>query len=157
MKSFQSFEVNVPFRDDGNGNPDWTTFQDVWWTLQDVIKEFEAKDLFPMDMVTEVRLVGGSSRLLDSYYGNKHGTISIDPIGSLMVPNWLWDEFKAAVFERFQKFSTDGGKVRMVRAYGKLRIKEMLAIYFYSYFSRGLIWAKKPLLKWQGRGLRITS
>ncbi len=30
-------EVNVPIRDDGHGNPDWKTVQEVFWLYNDVV------------------------------------------------------------------------------------------------------------------------
>ncbi len=33
----QNMEIVVPIRDDGNGNPDWSTIQEVFWIYQDVV------------------------------------------------------------------------------------------------------------------------
>ncbi len=52
----------------------FTNLKDIFFQ----ITEYEEQDLYPVDTVVEMRLVGSSDMLLAPYYGNEYGTISIE-------------------------------------------------------------------------------
>ncbi len=33
----RAMEMNIPIRGDGEGNADWATVQEAWWTVQDLV------------------------------------------------------------------------------------------------------------------------
>jgi hypothetical protein len=109
------FQLNIPIPDDGEGNPDWTIIQKAWWDCQDLIKSYEAQDLYPMDYAMEMRLLSDSDMLLAPYYGNKHGTVSVEICSSALVPKDVWEDFKvdlATVWSKYKDHKDQPLKMR---------------------------------------------
>ena len=45
-------------------------------------------------MTLELRIMGGSDVTMAPQYGNKHGTLSIEPVSTRMVHEEVWEDFK---------------------------------------------------------------
>ena len=52
------------------------------------------KGNYGCDMTLEMRVMGSSDATLAPYRGNKHGTISIEPVSTSVVPEHIWEDFK---------------------------------------------------------------
>ena len=45
-------------------------------------------------MALELRIMGGSDVTMAPQYGNKHGTLCIEPVSTRMVHKEVWEDFK---------------------------------------------------------------
>ena len=106
----KTMEMNIRIPE-VNGQPDWSVVQLGWWTVQDLIKEYESRGEYPVDMVMEVRLTGGSDVYLAPMYGNEHGTVSIEVASSPLVPVDVWERFKGDLAATWRS-NFEGLKVR---------------------------------------------
>ena len=71
--------------------------------------------MYPIDVVIEMRLTGHSDLFLAPYYDNAHGTVSIEVCCSPIVPEWLWEQFKADLGAAWQGFNDGREGVRKAR------------------------------------------
>lgn len=58
-------------------------------------------------MALELRIMSGSEVTLAPQYGNKHGTLSIEPVATRMVEKEVWEDFKeelAKIWMSYQDF-----------------------------------------------------
>lgn len=60
----------------------------------DLIEESAQRGVFAVDMALELRVMGGSDVLMAPQYGNRHGTLSIEPVSTRMVHKEVWEDFK---------------------------------------------------------------
>ena len=111
----KAMEVNIPIPDDGSGNPDWSIVQRAWWAGQDVIHSYEDNGSYPIDYAMEMRLMSGSNIYMAPYYGNDHGTVSIEVVSSTLIPNDLWEDFKISIANAWTKLTDRDGNPLKIR------------------------------------------
>ena len=76
------------------GEPDWSIVSRAWWDAVDLIEESEKDGVFAVDMALELRIMGGSDVLMAPQFGNKHGTLAIEPVSTRIVHRQIWEDFK---------------------------------------------------------------
>jgi hypothetical protein len=111
----KAMELNIPIPDDGNGNPDWTIVQRAWWSGQDLVKSYEDNGSYPIDFAMEMRLMSGSDVYMAPYYGNEHGTVSIEVVSSTLIPIALWEDFKNSLATVWSKLTDNQGRALKIR------------------------------------------
>jgi hypothetical protein len=111
----KAMEMNIPIPDDGNGKPDWTIVQRAWWAGQDLIKSYEDNGSYPIDFAMEMRLMSGSDIYMAPYYGNVHGTVSIEVVSSTLIPNDVWEDFKTSLATVWSKLTDNQGNELKIR------------------------------------------
>jgi len=111
----KAMELNIPIPDDGNGNPDWTIVQRAWWSGQDLVKSYEDNGSYPIDFAMEMRLMSGSDVYMAPYYGNEHGTVSIEVVSSTLIPIDLWEDFKNSLATVWSKLTDNQGRALKIR------------------------------------------
>ena len=82
----------VPFFSDGG--PDFSIVSKAWWDAIDLIQQSGNDKIFACDMALELRIMGGSDVTMAPQYGNKHGTLCIEPVSTRMVHKDVWEDFK---------------------------------------------------------------
>ena len=80
-----------PFSD---GGPDFSIVSKAWWDAIDLIQQSGNDKVFACDMALELRIMGGSDVTMAPQYGNKHGTLCIEPVSTRMVHKEVWEDFK---------------------------------------------------------------
>jgi hypothetical protein len=63
----------------------------------------------------EMRLMSGSGVYMAPYYGNAHGTVSIEVVSSTLIPNDLWEDFKSSIATAWAKLTDHSGQSLKIR------------------------------------------
>merc|ERR1719167_1982031 len=103
----QEMEMQIPIPSLEDGSPDWSIVSRAWWDAVDLIERSEARGVFACDMALELRVMGGSDVLMAPQFGNKHGTLSIEPVSTRIVHKEVWEDFKdelAKVWMSYKEF-----------------------------------------------------
>ena len=90
-----------------DGSPDWSIVSRAWWDAVELIEKSEEAGVFAVDMALELRVMGGSQVLMAPQYGNKHGTLAIEPVSTRIVHKEIWEDFKeelAKVWMSYKEF-----------------------------------------------------
>eukprot|EP00092_Neocalanus_flemingeri_P004988 GFUD01005364.1.p1 GENE.GFUD01005364.1~~GFUD01005364.1.p1 ORF type:complete len:633 (+),score=187.91 GFUD01005364.1:112-1899(+) len=90
----QEMEMEIPIPSLENGDPDWRIVCQAWWDAVDLIEKSEKDGVFAVDMALELRIMGGSNVLMAPQYGNRHGTLAIEPVSTRIVHKEVWEDFK---------------------------------------------------------------
>ena len=77
-----------------DGGPDFSIVSKAWWDAIDLIQQSGKAGVFACDMALELRIMGGSDVTMAPQYGNKHGTLCIEPVSTRMVRKDVWEDFK---------------------------------------------------------------
>jgi len=85
-------EIPVPSLEDGSA--DWSIVSKAWWDAVDLIEDYQKRGIFAVDMALELRVMGGSEVLMAPQFGNKHGTLAIEPVSTRIVDKAIWEDFK---------------------------------------------------------------
>ena len=75
----------------------------------DLIEKSEADGVFAVDMALELRIMGGSNVLMAPQYGNKHGTLAIEPVSTRIVHKEVWEDFKEKLAEVWMNYKDYDG------------------------------------------------
>lgn len=105
-------EIPIPELD---GRPDWTFVRKVWWDAVDMIQQSATDQKYGCDMTLEMRVMGSSNSTLAPYRNNKFGTISIEPVSTMMVPKEIWEEFKIRLANKWASYRDGDGSPLKVR------------------------------------------
>ena len=57
-------------------------------------------------MALELRVMGGSDVTMAPQHGNKHGTLSIEPVSTRMVHKEVWEDFKEELAKVVSTFTS---------------------------------------------------
>ena len=90
-----------------DGGPDFGIVSQAWWDAVDLIQKSANDKIYACDITLDMRVMGGSDVTMAPQYGNKHGTVTIEPISSRMVHKEVWEDFKdklAKVFMSYKDF-----------------------------------------------------
>merc|ERR1711970_1155516 len=112
--SVKAAELIVPIPELENGEPDWRILQEVVFDMQQVYNEFLSRDLYPMDLAMENRMMAGSDMLMAAQYGNKW-SLAIEIASSPLVPEDLWLDFKNALATKWKNYYDREGNRLKVR------------------------------------------
>ena len=77
-----------------DGGPDFSIVSKAWWDAIDLIERKKLDNIHVCDMCLELRIMGGSDVTMAPQFGNKHGTLSIEPVATRMVTKEVWEDFK---------------------------------------------------------------
>ena len=77
-----------------DGEPDFSIVSKAWWDAIDLIEKSANDKIYACDMALELRIMGGSDVTMAAQHGNKHGTLSIEPVSTRMVHKEVWEDFK---------------------------------------------------------------
>ena len=75
------------------------------------------KDVFAVDMALELRIMGGSDVLMAPQYGNKHGTLSIEPVSTRIVHKEIWEDFKEELAKVWMSYKDFDGSLLLSRVH----------------------------------------
>ena len=68
-------------------------------------------------MALELRVMGGSDVTLAAQYGNKHGTLSIEPVSTRMVHQEVWEDFKEELAKTWMYYRDFDGSLLNTRVH----------------------------------------
>ena len=95
----------------------------------DLIEKSEEAGVFAVDMALELRVMGGSQVrhfltfltfltstltissqvLMAPQYGNKHGTLAIEPVSTRIVHKEVWEDFKVELAKKWMNYRDHDG------------------------------------------------
>ena len=81
----------------------------AWWDAVDLIEESEKDGVFAVDMALELRIMGGSDVLMAPQFGNKHGTLAIEPVSTRIVHKEVWEDFKEKLAQVWMSYKDYDG------------------------------------------------
>ena len=151
MFTVQEMEMQIPIPSLEDGSPDWSIVSRAWWDAVELIQRSEEKGVFAVDMALELRVMGGSDVLMAPQFGNKHGTLSIEPVSTRIVHKEVWEDFKEELAKVWMSYRDFDGSLLLSRVHWAkesprvVTIDEVgasggsglvfLFIYLFSYFS----------------------
>ena len=68
-------------------------------------------------MALELRIMGGSDVTMAAQYGNKHGTLSIEPVSTRMVHQEVWEDFKEELAKVWMSYRDYDGSLLNTRVH----------------------------------------
>ena len=83
----------------------------------DLIEESEKAGVFAVDMALELRIMGGSNVLMAPQYGNKHGTLAIEPVSTRIVHKEVWEDFKEELAKVWMNYKDYDGTPLLSRVH----------------------------------------
>ncbi|XP_023333091.1 uncharacterized protein LOC111704928 [Eurytemora carolleeae] len=108
----REMEMEIPIPSLEDGSPDYSIVSKAWWDGVHLIQEYEKRGIFAVDMALELRIMGGSDILMASQFGNKHGTLAIEPVSTRIVDKEIWEDFKEDLARVWMGYKDwDGSKV----------------------------------------------
>ena len=110
-------EMQIPIPSLEDGSPDWSIVSRAWWDAVDLIQKSAEKDVFAVDMALELRIMGGSDVLMAPQYGNKHGTLSIEPVSTRIVHKEIWEDFKEELAKVWMSYKDFDGSLLLSRVH----------------------------------------
>jgi hypothetical protein len=109
------FQIPIPGKIDpktGEEGPDFDVVRKAWW---DVIKLVYEDDDSPMRLTLEMRIMGNSELIMAPQRGNKWGTVSIEVLSILDVPQKEWVGFLQKVADLWLSYKDEKGVLLNVR------------------------------------------
>ena len=89
----------------------------AWWDAVDLIEKSEEAGVFAVDMALELRVMGGSQVLMAPQFGNKHGTLAIEPVSTRIVHKEVWEDFKVELAKVWMKYRDHDGSLLKSRVH----------------------------------------
>ena len=108
-------QIPIPSLEDGS--PDWSIVSRAWWDAVDLIQRSEEQGVFAVDMVLELRIMGSSDVLMAPQFGNKHGTLSIEPVSTRIVHKEIWEDFKEELAKVWMSYKDFDGSLLLSRVH----------------------------------------
>ena len=68
-------------------------------------------------MALELRVMGGSQVLMAPQYGNKHGTLAIEPVSTRIVHKEVWEDFKVELAKKWMNYRDHDGTLLKSRVH----------------------------------------
>ena len=99
------------------GDPDWSIVSQAWWDAVDLIEKSEKDGVFAVDMALELRVMGGSNVLMAPQFGNKHGTLAIEPVSTRIVHKEVWEDFKEELAKVWMNYKDYDGTPLLSRVH----------------------------------------
>ena len=103
--------MQIPVPSLADGSADWSILSRAWWDAVDLIERSAAEGVFWCDMTLEVRVMGGSDVLMAPQFGNKHGTLSIEPVSTRIVSKEIWEDFKEELAKVWMSYTDHDGSL----------------------------------------------
>lgn len=113
----REMEMEIPIPSLPNGEADWNIVSRAWWDAVDLIERSAADGVFAVDMALELRVMGGSEMLMASQYGNKHGTLAIEPVSTRIVHKEVWEDFKVELAKIWMSYKDFDGTLLKSRVH----------------------------------------
>ena len=113
----REMEMEIPIPSTVDGEPDWSIVSRAWWDAVDLIEKSEAEGVFAVDMALELRIMGGSNVLMAPQYGNKHGTLAIEPVSTRIVHKEIWEDFKEKLAKVWMSYKDFDGTPLLSRVH----------------------------------------
>ena len=110
-------EMQIPIPSLEDGSPDWSIVSRAWWDAVELIQRSEEKGVFAVDMALELRVMGGSDVLMAPQFGNKHGTLSIEPVSTRIVHKEVWEDFKEELAKVWMSYRDFDGSLLLSRVH----------------------------------------
>ena len=108
-------EMQIPIPSLEDGSPDWSIVSRAWWDAVDLIQKSEERGVFAVDMALELRIMGGSDVLMAPQFGNKHGTLAIEPVSTRIVHKEIWEDFKEELAKVWMSYKDFDGSLLLSR------------------------------------------
>ena len=89
----------------------------AWWDGVDLIEKSEEAGVFAVDMALELRVMGGSNVLMAPQFGNKHGTLAIEPVSTRIVHKEIWEDFKVELAKIWMNYRDHDGTLLKSRVH----------------------------------------
>ena len=109
----------------------------AWWDAVDLIEKSEEAGVFAVDMALELRVMGGSEVSQSNHYltphsalhsslsqvlmapqfGNKHGTLAIEPVSTRIVHKEIWEDFKVELAKKWMNYRDHDGTLLKSRVH----------------------------------------
>ena len=102
-------EAQIPIPSLPDGSPDFSIVSKAWWDAIDLIEKSAEAKIYACDMALELRIMGGSDVTMAPQFGNKHGTLSIEPVSTRMVHEEVWEDFKEELAEVWMSYKDFDG------------------------------------------------
>ena len=83
----------------------------------DLIQASEEEGVFAVDMALELRIMGGSNVLMAPQFGNKHGTLAIEPVSTRIVHKEVWEDFKEKLAKVWMSYKDYDGTPLQTRVH----------------------------------------
>ena len=77
----------------------------------------ESDNVHVCDMALELRIMGGSGVTMAAQNGNKHGTLSIEPVSTRMVHQEVWEDFKDELAKKWMSYRDFDGSLLNTRVH----------------------------------------
>ena len=77
----------------------------------------ESDNVHACDMALELRIMGGSDVTMAAQNGNKHGTLSIEPVSTRMVHQEVWEDFKDELARKWMSYRDYDGSLLNTRVH----------------------------------------
>lgn len=108
---------SVPYLD---GGPDFSIVSKAWWDAVDLIERSATDRIYACDLALELRIMGGSDITMAPQFGNKHGTLSIEPVATRIVHAEVWEDFKEELAKIWMSYTDyDGTRLNCRIHWGK--------------------------------------
>ena len=105
----REMEAQIPIPSLPDGSPDFSIVSKAWWDAIDLIEKSAEAKIYACDMALELRIMGGSDVTMAPQFGNKHGTLSIEPVSTRMVHEEVWEDFKEELAEVWMSYKDFDG------------------------------------------------
>ena len=105
----REMEMEIPVPSLPSGEADWSIVSRAWWDAVDLIERSEERGVFAVDMTLELRIMGGSDILMAPQFGNKHGTLAIEPVSTRIVHREVWEDFKEELARVWMNYKDHDG------------------------------------------------
>ena len=89
----------------------------AWWDAVNLIERSEQQGVFAVDMALELRVMGGSEVLMAPQFGNKHGTLAIEPVSTRIVHKEIWEDFKVELAKIWMSYRDYDGTLLKSRVH----------------------------------------
>jgi len=106
-------EWQIPIPEDESGGPDWDLCRRAWWDAINVSCTDPKKGA--IRIAVEMRIVGDSEVLMAPFFGNRHGTCSIEVLTTENVKREDWLPFCQAILDKFAEYKDRNGQYLNIR------------------------------------------
>ena len=113
----QEMEMQIPIPSLEDGSPDWGIVSRAWWDAVELIQKSEEQGVFAVDMALELRIMSGSDVLMAPQFGNKHGTLAIEPVSTRIVHKEVWEDFKEELAKVWMSYRDFDGSLLLSRVH----------------------------------------
>mmetsp|Transcript_21794 Transcript_21794/g.19854 ORF Transcript_21794/g.19854 Transcript_21794/m.19854 type:complete len:561 (-) Transcript_21794:88-1770(-) len=95
----RDMEVLIPIPTDRSGNADWNICRELWWKAISLIYEFKHRGQYPIRLVLEMRIMGGSDATMAPEHGNTY-TCAIEVLTPVDMPdNAEWQNGMQTIYD----------------------------------------------------------